>query len=234
MKARIFSLLTLLVPLSFSGCSQPSPDEPQASVESSMGHALNEAKDQAAPSMISSAIKKAMDKAKRELANKNIDVNSIHVGRTRHDGADLRPKAEISPQGDLLIGGKTVATSPAQRTLLLDYRKQSIGIAEAGMDIGTQGADLGLQAAKQALWGKLSGKNDSAIEASIKPQADEIRAAALRLCARLPGLLLSQQKLAAAVAEFTPYATMQQADVDDCGKGKGGKDGNKGFAVFSF
>ena len=43
----------------------------------------------------------------------------------------------------------------------------------------------------------------------------------------------SQQKLAAAMPEFRPYATMQQKDVDDCGKDMKDKDGKKGFAVFS-
>ena len=233
MKARLFSLLILLVPLSFCGCSKQIPDEPQGNVESSGGHALNEAKDQPAPSMISSAIKKAMDKAKRELASKNIEVNSMNVGRTRHDGADVRPKAEISPQGDLLIGGKPVVTSLAQRTLLLDYRTRIIGIAEAGMDIGAQFADLGVQTAKQSLWGKLTGKNDPAVGARQKAQAERIRAAELILCARLPPLLASQHTVAASVPEFQPYATMQQQDVDDCLKHTSKKTGKKAIAMFS-
>ena len=37
----------------------------------------------------------------------------------------------------------------------------------------------------------------------------------------------------AAMPEFRPYATMQQKDVDDCGKDTTSKDGKKGFAVFS-
>jgi hypothetical protein len=101
------------------------------------------------------------------------------------------------------------------------------------MDIGTQGADLGINAAKQAMWGALSGKSDKDIEAAIKPQTDKIEAAAAKLCLRLPDLLSTQQKLAAAMPEFRPYATMQQKDVDDCGKDKKDKDGKKGFAVFS-
>ena len=125
-----------------------------------------------------------------------------------------------------------MAATPAQQTLLLDYRKQILGIAEAGMDIGAQGADLGLNAAKREI-GRLSGKSDKDIEAAIKPQTDKIQAAAAKLCQRLPDLLSSQQKLAAAMPEFRPYATMQQKDVDDCGKDMKDKDGKKGFAVFS-
>jgi hypothetical protein len=81
--------------------------------------------------------------------------------------------------------------------------------------------------------GALSGKSDKEIEAAIQPQTDKIQAAAARLCLRMPGLLVSQQKLAAAMAEFRPYATMTQKDVDDCGKDMTDKNGKKGEAVFS-
>lgn len=117
--------------------------------------------------------------------------------------------------------------------MLVDYRQQIIGIAEAGMDIGASGADLGVTAAKQAIWGAFTGKSDKEIEASIKPQTDQIQAAAMQLCKRLPDILASQQKLADAMPAFKPYATMQQKDVDDCGKDMKDKDGKKGFAVFS-
>jgi hypothetical protein len=49
----------------------------------------------------------------------------------------------------------------------------------------------------------------------------------------MPDLLASQQKLAAAMPEFRPYATMTQKDVDDCGKDTIDENGKKGFAVFS-
>jgi len=101
------------------------------------------------------------------------------------------------------------------------------------MDIGASGADLGVSAAREAIFGALAGKSDKEIEASIKPQTDKIQAAALRLCKRLPDLLVSQQKLAAALPAFQPYATMTQKDVDDCGKDIADSNGKKGGAVFS-
>jgi hypothetical protein len=132
-----------------------------------------------------------------------------------------------------VIAGKPIDATPEQHVMLVDYRQQVLGIAEAGMDIGAQGADIGVTAAKQAIWGALSGKDDKEIEASIKPQTDKIEAAAMALCKRLPDLLASQQKLAAAMPAFRPYATMTQKDIDDCGKEMTDKDGKKGFAVFS-
>ena len=94
-------------------------------------------------------------------------------------------------------------------------------------------ADLGIRAAKEAMWGAFTGKSDKDIEASIKPQTEKIKAAAATLCRQLPDLLSAQQKLAAAMPEFRPYATMQQKDVNDCGKDMQDMDGKQGFAVFS-
>jgi hypothetical protein len=34
----------------------------------------------------------------------------------------------------------------------------------------------------------------------------------------MPAMLASQQALAASLPAFKPYATMDQSDVDDCGK----------------
>ena len=222
--------LALMLPLAACGQSGQTDSAPPAA-DNAPQAATSASASEKTSSVISMNIQKAMEKAKRELATKNIDVNSVHIGGNRHDDNDKRPKAEITPQGDLLIAGKKVAATPAQQTLLLDYRKQIVGIAEAGIDIGTQGADLGIHAARQALWGAFSGKSDKDIEAAIKPQTDKIQAAAAQLCRRLPDLLSAQQQLAAAMPEFRPYATMQQKDIDDCGKDMD-QDGKNGAAVF--
>ena len=230
-----FSTIALALMLPLAACGQSGQADSPPAVADSAPQAAASVSEKTS-SVISGSIQKAMAKAKRELATRNIDVNSVHIGGSRHSDKDARPKAEITPQGDLLIAGRKVAATPAQQTLLLEYRKQIVRIAEAGIDIGTQGADLGINAAREALWGAFSGKSDKDIEAAIKPQTDKIQAAAAKLCLRLPGLLSAQQQLATAMPEFLPYATMQQKDIDDCGKDmadKDGKKGKKGFAVFS-
>jgi hypothetical protein len=226
MKPSTFSSLAFVLLLPLAACSQSGSQPGNADNAVS----ANKDADEPTSSVIGAEIQKGMQKAKQELATKNIDVNSVHVSGEHRSDDDSRPKAEITPQGDLLIAGNKVAATPAQHALLLDYRQQIVGIAETGMDIGTQGADLGINAAKQAVWGALSGKSDKDIDAAIKPQTDKIEASAAKLCLRLPDLLSTQQQLAAAMPEFRPYATMQQKDVDDCGKDK---DGKKGVAVFS-
>ena len=233
MKLITFSTLTLTLLLPLAACSQSRPADSQPGVADNVAQAVKDADEQTSPSMISGEIRKAMQEAKQELATKNIDVDSVHLNDSHHNDKDSRPKAEITPQGDLLIAGNKVAATPAQHVLLVDYREQIVGIAESGMDIGAQGADLGIKAAKVAMWGALAGKSDKDIEASIKPQTDKIEAAAAKLCLRMPDLLSTQQKLAAAMPEFKPYATMQQKDVDDCSKDMTDANGKKGVAVSS-
>lgn len=233
MKPTTLNALALVLLLPLAACGQSRQADSQPGVADNVTQAIKDADQKTSPSMISGEIQKAMQEAKQELATKNIDVDSVHFGDGQSRDKDSRTKAQITPQGELLIEGKKVTATPAQQALLLDYRKQIVGIAEAGMDIGAEGADLGIKAAKEGVWGALTGKSDKDLEAAIKPQTDRIQAAAAKLCLRMPDLLTTQQKLAAAMPEFRPYATMQQKDVDDCGKDMKDKNGKKGFATFS-
>lgn len=229
MKSIIFSTLVFALLLPLAGCNKST----QAASTDNTAQATTDTGEKVPSTMLSEKIRQGIEKAKQELASKNIDVNNVHIGNGHYAGNGSRPDAKITPQGELLVSGKQVAATPAQHALLLDYRQQLVGIADAGMDIGAQGADLGINAAKEAMWGAFNGKSDKDIEAAVKPQAEKIKAAAAALCKRLPKLLSSQQNLAAAMPEFRPYATMQQKDVDDCGKEMTDKDGKNGFAVFS-
>lgn len=217
MKTHAFKtgLFALAVMLPLAACSQSD----QTAAGNDAKDAMKEVQKQTSPSMIAAEVQKGIDQAKRELVTQDIDINHVHVGHhDDKDDHDNLPKAVITPQGDLVIAGKTVQATPEQHTMLLDYRHQIVGVAEAGMDIGAQGANIGTQAAKEAIWGALTGKSDKDIEERIKPQTEQIKAAALKLCQRMPDLLASQQKLSAAMPEFRPYATMTQKDIDDCGK----------------
>jgi hypothetical protein len=132
-------------------------------------------------SVISRATREAVAEARKDIAKGNITISGNHgqLGR-----------AEITPAGDLLIDGRAVAITPEQRTLLLEYRGHVAGVAEAGVDIGMQGANLAAKAVGEAL----------------------------KLCDRLPAMMASQQKLKASLPAFAPYATMTQDEIDDCRK----------------
>lgn len=155
---------------------------------------------------VGAKVREATDKARKEMAEGNISIGS--------DGA----KVELTPSGDLLINGASIPLNDSQRAITLRYRTQMIGIAEAGIDIGVQGANLGAKAAGEAIKGIFSG-NSEQIEARINAEADKIKASAAKICDQLPALMATQQQLAAAVPEFKPYAKMDQSDIDDCRNG---------------
>lgn len=158
---------------------------------------------------IASVLKQATDEARDKLANGNISLSS--------GDSDSLPKAEIGPKGDLLIGGAPVAIDEAQRALLMEHHTRILAMAKAGMDIGVQGADLCMKAAREAIKGVFTGNTDD-IEKRVNAEADKLKAEAAKLCATLPVLMASEQAVAAAVPEFRPYAKMQQTDIDDCNK----------------
>jgi len=153
---------------------------------------------------IGKQVQDATDKAREKIAKGNINISD-----------EQNNKAEITPEGDLLINGKAVTIDAQQRALLLDYRRQVEKLAGAGMDIGVAGAQLGVKAAGEALRGVFSG-NTEGIEARVDAEADKIRDQARTLCTLLPEMMAKQQALAAALPAFKPYATMDQSDIDDC------------------
>ena len=218
------SALSLLLCMPLLACSQPpSPPTPPAPP----------APPTADKGFIGQQVDKALAQARKELREGNLSLNGdIKINVNGHNVSKHTsglPKGEISPQGDLLIDGKPVAITPAQRQQLLAYRGQIINIAEAGMAIGSQGADIAgtaLQGVAGAIFGGEKGQKE--FEARMEAEGKKIEAQAVKLCAYLPPMLASQQALAGSLPAFKPYATMTQDDINDCGK----KD-DKGVAVIS-
>lgn len=168
----------------------------------------------------------ALREAREKLATENIAIDGdMHIrvgdgGVTRRQPRDERgnrlPKAEISPAGDLLIAGQPVEVDAAQRALLLQYRGQIVAVIESGMTIGVKGADLGMEAAGEALRGIFGGEGTKDLDKRVNARAEAIEAEALRLCEQLPAMYDTQQRLAAALPAFRPYATMTREDIEDC------------------
>lgn len=156
-------------------------------------------------------IAKVEREVRKELATNNIDFGGDHHGRDGDHDSD----AEITPAGDLLVDGKPVEVDAAERAMLLAYREQIGDLAVAGAKIGLQGAKLATAAMGEAVRGALSGNTDD-MEARIEAEAEKIRAQVDTLCDGMAPLLATQQALAASIPELVPYATMTQADVDQC------------------
>lgn len=163
---------------------------------------------------VSAEIQKEMQGVSREvretMATENLDIAD-----------DSETPAEITPQGDLLIDGRTVDITAKQRALLLEYRGQIAYMAETGAAIGMQGASLATDAMGQAIASVFSG-NTEKMEADIEAKAEKIAQQVLtEVCGRMPALMETEQQLAASLPEFAPYADITQADIDDCRDGDG-------------
>jgi len=205
------------------GCSQPSP--PQAS---STPDASGAGPQTALGRMAANAI----DEARVKLAKENINLNGEFLFNNGHrntiarvghkDPADTRPDAELTPAGDLLIDGKPVQVTPSQHAMLVQYRQALMSVAETGMQLGVQGADLGGQAIGEVFAGLMSGHPDQ-IDKNINAKASRIEAQAMQLCTQLRPVQQMQQQLATAVPQFAPYATLKASDIEDCGKHHAGR-----------
>ena len=122
-KLRSALLLTLAMPL--IGACQPAPPPPAATKDAAT--AADTPK-----TAIGRSVEKAITEAREELRTKNISISDgVHINVNGHEFKhdDNLPKAEITPRGDLLIEGKPVPVTPAQRALLLEYRHEIIGVA---------------------------------------------------------------------------------------------------------
>ncbi|KGM57277.1 hypothetical protein N799_10630 [Lysobacter arseniciresistens ZS79] len=216
-----FAVFACLAIVALAACSNDQPAPPANGEDSSTG----------AQTALGRTVENALEEARAEMATGNLGIGGeldIHVGGTRisrdaprdADGNPL-PKAEISPDGDLLIGGEAVAVTPEQRALLLDYRGHVVELVETGMALGVKGADLGMQAAGEALKSVITG-GTADFEQRIEAEAAKIEAEAMKLCDGLPAMLETQQQLAASLPEFRPYATMEAKDIDEC------RDGSRG------
>ncbi|TZF90601.1 hypothetical protein [Cognatilysobacter lacus] len=158
---------------------------------------------------VGTSVGRGMAEAQRKLETENITIRS---------GKGELHKAEITPTGGLIIDGKTIALNETQRQAVLDYRARTIDIAHAGMDIGVQGAKLATRAVTEAIGGLLSGHPDQ-IDKRIEMQTQGIKKAASSLCDKLPALQAAQQKVAAAVPEFAPFANIHSDKGSECKRG---------------
>lgn len=148
-----------------------------------------------------------LDAASQKLMTENVTLSA---------DTDHVPDATITPQGNFLIAGKPVALTRQQREEVAAYRAQYVEIAREGIAIGHEGVDVGRHAVVPMVFAALFGASDESIEASMEKRLAGVRDAATRLCDRLPELMAAQQRLAADLPAFEPYATLTPRKVSDC------------------
>lgn len=220
---RLAPLALLVLPL-LGACQRHAADASVASAPAG-GTVAAPATTSAPQTMLGKTVDAALRKAREELESSNIDISRGVDVQTNDKGrhfsiggrVDANSKAAITPTGDLLLEGKPANVTPAQRALLLQYRQQIISVAEAGMAVGTKGADLAGEALAQTFSGLIHGNAEEAGK-RIEAQGEKLKAEAHQICTLLPGLMQTQQQLASSLPDFKPYATMTQQDIEDCDK----------------
>jgi hypothetical protein len=217
---RIPLFAALLAGATLAGCSRaPDPPPPAASPQ------------EAPKTFLGKQVDKALTEARRELhagnlrldQDFNITVNGGRISNGQRGSDPSLPRAEITPQGALLVDGKDVPLDAAQREQVLAYRQSVLQIADAGIALGGRGADLA-GAALGGVAGVIFGgkEGEQAFEQRMEAEGKKLEVEARKLCTLLPDMLARQQALAASMPEFQPYARMTQQDVDDCLKDDAG------------
>lgn len=120
------------------------------------------------------------------------------------------PNAHVGRNGDLAIGGKAVAVTPAQRALLQRYYREARTVMDSGAAMGQQGikmAERGIGAAVESI---LHGNDSAATDKQMNAQSAQVESAASSLCAGIKTLGDTQKAIAASIPAFAPYAAGDQ------------------------
>lgn len=196
-------LTCLAVPLSAQ--ARPVPSD----IGNEISHELADARKE---------VQAELAEARKELKTENLRLdNSLRFGDDNNSQSADLARAEITPDGDFLIDGKTQNVDADQRRQLLAYRKQVIAIALSGIEIGEQAAEAAFETVDGSwislLLNAMTGRLESRIERDVMQQ---VQPTVLAICRQLPAVMASQQQLASSLPQFQPYATLEADDVADC------------------
>ena len=207
---RILSVAALSLLLPLAAQAQP-PRSADTGIAAEIRRELGDARRE---------VRAELAKAKRDLDTGDLQLqDSLQFGKQAKAKRTAAEKAAaaITPQGDLLIDGKPQEIDAGQRRQLLAYRGLVVEIAKVGIDIGQKSADAALDAVDGSwvslMFGAMTGSLERRIERTVREQVEPgVRG----ICRMLPRVMDSQQRLAASLPQFRPYATLERDDVADC------------------
>lgn len=123
--------------------------------------------------------------------------------------------AIVQSDGTLVIDGKVVTTTTAQRELLAHFHAQALKLRSDGVAVGR----AGIKTAGKAIGGVIAGlakRDPNTIDDKVNAQAREVEARAAELCNTLRDLRSTQDAIAAQLPAFQPYATIGKGETDHC------------------
>lgn len=149
------------------------------------------------------AMSQAFAEAREKMQTENLPLS----------GGENLPKAELTPQGDLLIEGVAVPMTAEQRAAALGFRSEILAVGEAGMMMGEKGVDIAGDALAMAAKG-IFGGDTRANEAAIEAKGKAMEAEATALCKRVAALDAAQKRLAVLLPAFEPYSKAMDIKAD--------------------
>ena len=139
-------------------------------------------------------------------------IDGDHIALMPRDHA---PGASLASDGSLKIGGKAVALTPDQQTLTRAYFTEAMQLRDDSIAIGKAGAAVASQALGAVAEGIASGHPDK-IGPKIDAKAAKVEAQAKTVCDDLGKLKSAQDAVAAKLPSFSPYASIEAAEVAHC------------------
>ncbi|MGA9422387.1 MAG: hypothetical protein WBW61_08480 [Rhodanobacteraceae bacterium] len=125
------------------------------------------------------------------------------------------PDATVGAAGNLRVGDTGVAASESQRAQLSMYFVQAQALQHDGLAVGKAGAKTAMRAIGSVVSGLAHGDSDR-VAPAVDAEAEKIEASVDRLCTDLHALKATQDKLAATMASFKPYALIDSARMGNC------------------
>lgn len=122
------------------------------------------------------------------------------------------PQATIHADGALAIDGRTIATTPAERSLLVRYNQNVRSVHDTGVAMGKAGVGMAVKAIlpSSSLTADGAGKTAEAGSTRMKQLSQDI-------CRAVAAIKDAQDQLASQLAAFKPYASiLGAANVTNC------------------
>lgn len=128
----------------------------------------------------------------------------------------FKPAARVTVAGDLSIGGRPVAVTPAQRAALARYDQGFTRIQQAGRSIGQAGDRMSASIDQET-----AHAGSAAAIGAVHQDVAGFSSSLAGLCDRVAALVALQDSIAATLPPFRPYAVMTQDKVRACRMGTG-------------
>ncbi|AFC85537.1 DUF2884 family protein [Frateuria aurantia] len=149
----------------------------------------------------------------------------IHGGLSMIHGrvvlkAKGQPDASISRQGEFSIDDRPVSLSPEQQAQFQRYYAQTEAVVHQSIDVAKAGAGAGLGISAGVMHNLLEGKTDDAsMQATVHEHLTGLSHSVDAICNLLAAQQTLQDQLATQVAAFRPYASITDAQIQECHHG---------------